>query len=408
MSGVSASPARIDRRDPREARRGRLWPRLALLAGGAVALVTGTAAGLNRLGLGGIDASANLIALHGALMISGFFGAVIGLERAVAAGRAWTYLGPLAAVLGTILALAGAPLPAVYAAWIVAGLVLAAASIMIALRQPALFTGVLVLGALAWPVGMLAWAAGMPAAGAVLWWVTFLILTIAAERLELSRLLRLHRRSKVAFGASAALLPAAAGLGMIGAPGAWTVAGVGLLALTAWLLRHDVARRTIGIPGLPRYAATCLLGGYAWLGVAGLLMLALPIESDRLAYDAVLHAAFLGFVLSMVFGHAPIIVPAVARLSISFDVAFYGPLALLHGSVALRVSADLAGALDMRANAGILTAAALALFIAAVLRGARRGLKAHRAASSCGAYGTSPTDSTEYHDTASFCMPSQH
>ncbi|HEX6979493.1 MAG TPA: hypothetical protein VF342_09345 [Alphaproteobacteria bacterium] len=378
MSGASASRAPADRHGPPEAARSRSWYRLPLLAAGGVALVAGTAAGLHRLGLGGPEALASLAALHGPLMVSGFFGAVIGFERAVATGRIWAYLGPLAAGIGTALAVVGAPLPAIHAAWIVAGLVLAVASTGIALRQPALFTGALACGAIAWPAGVLAWAAGAPMAGAALWWIAFLVLTIAAERLELSRLLRLETSSKVAFGVCIALLAAAAGLGTVGAAGAWPVAGVALLALTAWLFNHDVARRTIRISGLPRYAALCLLSGYVWLGAGGLLMVALPIDTDPLVYDAALHSVFLGFAVAMVFGHAPIILPAVARLPVAFDGGFYGPLVLLHVSVGLRVGADLAGAFDTRAHAGLLTAIAFVLFIAVVARGARRGLKARR------------------------------
>ncbi len=378
MSGASASRASPDCCGPPEAARSRSWLRLPLLAAAGAALVVGTATGLHRVGLGGSEALAGLAELHGPLMVSGFFGAVIGLERAVATGRLWAYLGPFAAGTGTVLVLVGAPLSAVHAAWIVAGLVLAAASTGIALRLPALFTGTLACGAFAWPVGMLAWASGAPMAGVVLWWTVFLVLTIAAERLELSRLLRLGMHSKVAFGACVALLAMAGGLGTVGAASTWPVAGVALLALTVWLLDHDVARRTVRIAGLPRYAALCLFGGYAWLGMGGVLMLALPVDTDRFAYDAVLHAVFLGFTFAMVFGHAPIILPAVARLPVAFDSGFYGPLVLLHVSVALRVGADLAGAFEMRAHAGLLTAVAFVLFVAVVARGARRGHKARR------------------------------
>lgn len=60
-------------------------PRLPFLMLGAVSLLTGLAAGLARLGW-------NLPSLawadiHGPLMVCGFFGTVIGLERAVALNR---------------------------------------------------------------------------------------------------------------------------------------------------------------------------------------------------------------------------------------------------------------------------------------------------------------------------------
>jgi hypothetical protein len=75
------------------------------------------------------------------------------------------------------------------------------------------------------------------------------------------------------------------------------------------------------------------------------------------AYDAALHAIFVGFVFSMVFGHAPVILPAVLRVKLPYHPALYVPLALLHASLALRVFVSpLAGAWG--------NAAAIALFIA--------------------------------------------
>ena len=41
--------------------------------------------------------------------------------------------------------------------------------------------------------------------------------------------------------------------------------GLALLALVAWLIGHDVARRTIRAAGITRYMAACILCGYVWL-----------------------------------------------------------------------------------------------------------------------------------------------
>ncbi|HJS36788.1 MAG TPA: hypothetical protein VJ789_01515, partial [Burkholderiales bacterium] len=59
--------------------------RLPLLALGFLSLALGVAGGLVRLGAE-IPAPPGAIALHGPLMVSGFLGTVIGLERAVALG----------------------------------------------------------------------------------------------------------------------------------------------------------------------------------------------------------------------------------------------------------------------------------------------------------------------------------
>jgi hypothetical protein len=65
----------------------------------------------------------------------------------------------------------------------------------------------------------------------------------------------------------------------------------------------------------------------------------------------------------MVMGHAPVILPAVARVKLLFGPWFYAPLALLHGSLVLR----LFGGAALHGTGAALNAAALALFAAVVL-----------------------------------------
>ena len=78
--------------------------------------------------------AASAAAMHGPLMLCGFFGVVISLERAVALGRLWAYPGPLVAGLGGIAALAGAT---TIAPWLLlaGSLVLLAATADIIRRQ---------------------------------------------------------------------------------------------------------------------------------------------------------------------------------------------------------------------------------------------------------------------------------
>src|SRR5690242_17601442 len=84
--------------------------RLLLLAFGMLSLLGGVLAGLARLAWEVPTLAGAQAGQHGALMISAFFGTVISLERAVAVGRAWAYLGPAAAGLGGVLLLAGSPI----------------------------------------------------------------------------------------------------------------------------------------------------------------------------------------------------------------------------------------------------------------------------------------------------------
>ena len=151
--------------------------------------------------------------------------------------------------------------------------------------------------------------------------------------------------------------------------------GLALLALALWLLRQDIARRTVRQQGLTRFIAVCLLAGYAWLAFGGALIAAAGLAPGGPAYDAALAALLLGFVFSMVFGHAPIIFPAVLRVNLAYHPVFYAPLALLHASLLLRVAGDAGAGHDWTRWGGLLSALALLAFIAntatAVLRGRR-------------------------------------
>lgn len=349
------------------------WLRLAALAVAPVALITGIAGGLWRLGWNVPD-GARLAALHGPLMISGLFGTVIGIERAVAFARGPAYAAPILSGIGTLALLAGAP------PWFGATFYLAAAGVLtivsglIVRVQPAIFTVVLLLGALSWGIGSVLWLAGEAIPAVVGWWLAFLVLTIGGERLEMSRLLPPRRGSQALFAISVALIGVGACIGFDEEAGG-RIYGLGLLACTIWLLRHDIARRNMRKAGAPRYFATCMLAGYAWLGIAGGLMVVLPPSAAAFRYDMVLHAVLIGFVLSMVFGHALIILPAVVRLRIGYSPLLYAPLVILHGSLAMRMAGGLGEWSLSRQWSGIATALAIATFAAALIRGAAASRK---------------------------------
>ncbi len=156
-------------------------------------------------------------------------------------------------------------------------------------------------------------------------------------------------------------------------PIGYALLGTALIALTLWLLRHDIVRRTVRQQGMTRYIAVSLLAGYFWLMIGGALGLAGGFALGDPCRDACLHALFLGFVFSMVFGHAPIIVPAVTKARVAYSPFFYVPLAVLHGSLAARLVGDLAGDLAWRAAGAVGNALALALFVATLLAAVARG-----------------------------------
>lgn len=335
-------------------------PRLPFLMLGAVSLLTGLAAGLARLGwdlpsLAWAD-------IHGPLMVCGFFGTVIGLERAVALNRSWGFAAPAATAAGGIVLLAGWVLQG--AALLTMGsLLFLAMAVQVTRRQPEPFTRLMALGALCWALGNALWLTGASVAQVVALWAAFLVLTIAGERLELARFLPPSTWRQPSLAAPLLLIGIGAAQSVLAAGPAWTVLGMGLLLLVAWSLWNDVARRTIRQSGLTRYVAVCLLSGYVWLAVSGLLMPALDGGLAGPAYDSALHALFVGFVFSMVFGHAPIILPAVLGLRLPYHPMFYAPLALLHLSLALRLAGDLLDLALWRQWGGLLNVGAIVVFI---------------------------------------------
>ncbi|MBM0207520.1 hypothetical protein JNW90_34485 [Micromonospora sp. STR1s_5] len=121
-----------------------------------------------------------------------------------------------------------------------------------------------------------------------------------------------------------------------------------------------------------------MLGGYAWLPASGLILLT-GLRSLPFGYDVSLHAIVIGFVLSTVFGHALVILPAVARIRAIYTPVLYLPLLLLHLSVALRVASGLAEFQAARMASRPLTILALATF-ALTLSAARRAAISRHAA----------------------------
>ena len=344
----------------------RLRVRLPLMALAMLALLSALAGGLARLGWP-LPVAASLVAFHGPLMVAGFLGTVIGLERAVALGRAWAYGGPIASGLGALALAAG--VPGGTELMLLGSLVMVAAFVAILRRQVALFTVVMTLGALCWVIGQALWLGGEPVHRVVWWWAGFLVLTIVGERLDLSRLQRPTAASRLAFVAAAGVLLVGLGRASLAPDDGMRLVGVGFVALAAWLGAFDVARRTVRGAGLTRFIAAALLSGYAWLAVAGLLLLRWPHVAAGAQYDAILHALFVGFVFSMIFGHAPIIFPAVLGVRVAYRPIFYLPLGLLHASLVVRMVGDFASWLAGRQWGGLLNALAIVLFFALVVHG---------------------------------------
>src|SRR5512140_710379 len=128
------------------------FARVPLLLLGIASLATGVWGGLVRLPLIlPLPASgANWITFHGPLMVCGFLGTVIALERAVGLGSLWTYAAPLLIGVGSVLILGGV-LGRLPVSLVTAGsLLFFAVTIFVVRLQPVAFTIVMAAGALIW------------------------------------------------------------------------------------------------------------------------------------------------------------------------------------------------------------------------------------------------------------------
>jgi hypothetical protein len=340
-------------------------PLFVVLAAGS--LLAGIAGGLLRAGVAWpLAADAALMGhaalSHAALMMSCFLGTVIAIERAVAIKLRAAFAAPIASGAAGALLLAGQH-DAAAAAMVFAALVFVAVNMVVVMRQPASHTAVLLAGAFAWLLGNLMFAAGLGAGAAVPWWFGMLVLTIAGERLEMTRLMRRHPASQPALALILLALLAGAALSAALPVAGGVLFGGALAALAAWLGLFDIARRTALTHGLSRYMALCLLSGYVWLAIAGVAWAAMALGWPT--RDLALHALGLGFIFSMVMGHAPVILPAVARIKLRFGAHFYVPLLMLHASLALRLGLGFADP-EWRAVGAVMNAIAIAFFAATV------------------------------------------
>jgi hypothetical protein len=334
---------------------------LPFLVVAILALLFALWAGLLRIGWPLLSLPALSVA-HGPLMVCGFFGVLIPLERAVAIRQKWMFAAPVAAGLGWICLLL-VPFLGGLLLTLASFLALCILGVMVR-RDPHLHTITMFAGILAWVVGNVLWLSGRPIFQIVYLWMAFLVLTIAGERLELSRVLRPQPGQMRLFGVIAGGLAAGAVLAIFRLNLGARLAGLSLLALSLWFLKNDLATRTIHHPNpLTRYIGFCLFAGFLWLGLGGMLLLYLGGQFAGPHYDAALHAIFVGFVMSMIFGHSPIIFPAILGVPITFYPAFYAQLILLHTSLILRLVGDLAYQPDIRRWGGLLNEAAILLFL---------------------------------------------
>lgn len=334
--------------------------RALILVGAMVGALTGLNAALLRLGLRAPVESVSIATSHGLLMVYGFLGTAITLERAVALQSdknrftAWAYASPIASILGTILIIIQAsdsPLPGgriwPAGAWMASMALMFAIYVEVWRRQISVAVAIQTLGAFVGLVGMVLWAFGYSPPELVPWWTGFLVFTIIGERVELARVAFLGKGTEPRLLAEAIIVTFSLLMTLVNPTIGYPLLGASLAVLMIDVLAHDVARRTINTQGLTKFMAACMLCGYAWALVAAGIWVVKGEVLSGYTYDTVVHSLTIGFALSMVMAHAPVIIPAVSRKRLPYSPVMWTVWLLLEGGLLIRV---IAGARDSEAG----------------------------------------------------------
>lgn len=343
------------------ARRRAAKGRTLLVALGGVALLAGLDAGLVRLEVWAPVASQRLGDLHGQIMVLGFLATLISLERAQSLGRSWAYLAPGLYGAGALALISPAPRVLGQLLDVEAGLLFVVVYVALWRRAPRPLVAVQVLSAVLALGGAIV-AAVVDVPHALPWLVGFVVVIIAAERAELAALTmgpKADRRLLALASILTMSVLAALVLPSIGE----RLVGLSLLATAVWLAVHDVVRRQLRLSGQRRYVAVALLAGYANLAMAGGVLAVAGLLASPWTYDVAVHGVFLGFGVSMVMAHAPVILPAVLGRPLPYRPALWVPLVLLHAGLVVRFTGALSGVAPLWRVGGVVTVLAMLAFL---------------------------------------------
>ena len=339
---------------------------------------------------------ASLAALYAPVMIVGFLGAVIALERAVAVGEAWALLAPAGGASGCQALVAGVPEPAGQVLAFLGALVLCAIYVRLHRRAASISVDIGAMGAIALTGGDLLWLRGAAVEACVPLWLLFPVLALVGARLEpapdSSGAVPGTLVQEAVRAVSAAALLGACLLGVTG--GARLLIGLVLLALAAVMIRDDAVRRAVRATGAARLAAAWALAGHLWLAVAGLVWSLGPLDAASGAgsgtYDILVRAIVLGYALSMIMARlvarvearAPTAAPAAhpAHRGLPHRRTMWPSWALLHAGLALWAVSQARGASALQRAGGVISVVAVLVLMLLALAAAAGRLAAGRAA----------------------------
>lgn len=304
----------------------------------------------------------NTAAQHGALMVNSFLASLIFLERAVTFKAKWILLVPFVNALSIVAFLLNSPGLAQLMFLIGSG-GFAIIGLYFLYRFKEAYYYIFLLGALSLVIGNIILFKTNFYPGSVTWWMGFLLFTIVAERLELSRFLKLSnfKRNLLWVCLVAVLIALVWPFHLNGN----IILAVAIAATAIWLLKYDMAKHSVKVKGQHRYSGWLLITGYIWLLINSVLL----VFQGRLTfgYDAVLHSFFVGFIFSMIFSHAVIILPAITKLPVKLYRPFlYICFALMQASLMIRIVADIIEDVTCRKIGGLLNGISILLFFVSI------------------------------------------
>ncbi|MEX1240254.1 MAG: hypothetical protein WEB30_11070, partial [Cyclobacteriaceae bacterium] len=323
-------------------------------------LLLGLWTGLNRIGW---DIPLLPVAPHhGAIMVGGFLGSLISLEKIIPLRKKILYIFPVMSAASAVLFLLGHPLIG-FAALVLASVGLTSVFVTYFLKERNLIYLLMVGGGICWLTGNVLLVSTKFYPMSFPWWLGFALCIITSERLELMKFLPVRDATKkllvifLGLYITGVLLPFH-GIGQ-------TIRGIALIAIALWLMRNDMIGISIRKTLLPRFTAVALLSGYVAMLLSGVFFLAL--KDQALAYDAIVHTFFLGFVFSMIFAHGPIILPGVLGISFKpYHKILYAWLLLLHLSWITRILADVILNMQLRKVSALASVLSILCYFATI------------------------------------------
>jgi hypothetical protein len=332
--------------------------RLPIVFFAMLCLLSGLWSGLNRIGWD--IALLPITPHHGAIMVGGFLGTLISLEKIIPLKKKSLYLIPVLNALSVVFFFLGQSKIGMYIL-VVSSTALSFVFLYYFRQQRTRIYILMFCGAICWLVGNILVLTKSFYPLAFPWWAAFALFIIAAERLELMKFLPVTKFNKNIFVLLllcflVGVLFSFHGTGSL-------ICGLALIAISIWLMRNDMITINIKKIGMPKFVAISLCTGYMALLLTGIFFFSL--SEQWLTYDAIVHSFFLGFVFSMIFAHGPMILPGIMGISVTpFTKTLYLWLGLLQLSWLMRIFADVSVEMEMRKVSGLLsTVSILGYFI---------------------------------------------